>query len=125
MKPKTEQTDGNSTFHPAPLEYWETCDSRQGGAVVTVDENGLCIRSAVDMCVGGKLNVKIFLFHEYVFEDIGVSARIVGKDICYEDDWEVYEYKLEFIRMSEEGRLKLRDYLKTRKSSDTPANVMA
>ena len=125
MKPKEVQTKGNSTFHPAPLEYWETCDARQGGAVVTIDENGLCVRSPVDMYVGGELNIKIFLSRGYGFNDIGVSARIVGKDICYEEDWEVYEYKLEFIRMSEEGCLKLRDHLKTRRSSETTMYVTA
>ena len=43
------------------LEYWETCDSRQGGLVVDINENGLCVRSPVDMYIGGELENKGFL----------------------------------------------------------------
>ena len=107
------------------LEYWETCDARQGGAIVIIDEKGLCIRSPVDMPVGGELNIKIFFSLGYVSDNIGVSARIVGKDICCEGDWEAFEYELEFMRMSEEGRLKLREHLRIRRLSEKPAFAMA
>jgi len=43
-----------------PLEYWETCDSRQGGNVVDIDENGLCVRSPIDMFMGGELGIRVF-----------------------------------------------------------------
>ena len=125
MKPKSEKTDATSAFHPVPLDYWETCDARQGGVIVTIDERGLCIHSPVDMRVGGELNIKIFFSCGYVFDDIGASARIVGKDLCYEGGWEAFEYELEFIRMSEEGRLKLRDHLRIRRSSEKPGFAMA
>ena len=98
-----------------PLEYWEACDARQGGVVGGISEKGLSIRSDVDMYVGGTLDIWIFFSLGNGFDRFQVLAKIVGKDLCLEEAWETYEYQLEFIRMSEEDRLKLRDLLRIRK----------
>jgi hypothetical protein len=43
-----------------PLEYWETCDSRQGGDVVDIGEKGLRFRSPTDMSIGRELGIRVF-----------------------------------------------------------------
>ena len=41
-------------------------------------------------------------------------AIIIRKDVCCEEGWEVYEYELEIVWISEEDRLKLRNLLRIR-----------
>jgi len=102
-----------------PLEYWETCDSRQGGLVVDIKENGLCVRSPIDMYIGGELAIRVFFSLGYEFDGFQALARIIGKDLCSEEGWEVYEYELEFIGISESDLLKLRHFLKIRQDQKT------
>ncbi len=102
-----------------PLEYWETCDSRQGGLVVDIKENGLCVRSPIDMYIGGELAIRVFFSLGYEFDGFQGLARIIGKDLCSEEGWEVYEYELEFIGISESDLLKLRHFLKIRQDQKT------
>ncbi len=104
-------------------EYWETCDGCQGGAIVTIDEESLCINSPADMPVGGELKIRMFFSVGDIFDEIGVSARIIDKDIRCEGDWEAFQYKLEFIKISEKGRLKLKGHLGIRRSGETPTFV--
>jgi hypothetical protein len=94
-----------------PPEYWETCDSRQGGFVVDINENGLYVRSPVNMYIGGELRIRVLFSLGYEFDGFQALARIIGKDLCSEGGWEAYEYELEFIRISEQDRLKLRNLL--------------
>jgi len=101
------------------LEYWETCDSRQGGLVVDIKENGLCVRSPIDMYIGGELAIRVFFSLGYEFDGFQGLARIIGKDLCSEEGWEVYEYELEFIGISESDLLKLRHFLKIRQDQKT------
>ncbi len=102
-----------------PLEYWETCDSRQGGLVVDIKEDGLCVRSPIDMYIGGELAIRVFFSLGYEFDGFQGLARIIGKDLCSEEGWEVYEYELEFIGISESDLLKLRHFLKIRQDQKT------
>ena len=102
-----------------PLEYWETCDSRQGGNVVDIDENGLCVRSPMDMYIGGELGIKVFFSLGYGFDGFQALTRIIGKDLCSEEGWEVYEYELEFIGIPESDLLKLRNFLRIRRGKNT------
>jgi len=99
------------------LEYWETCDSRQGGLVIDVKENGLCVRSPIDMYIGGELGIKVFFSLGFEFDGFQGLARIIGKDLCSEEGW-VYEYELEFIGISEQDRLKLKNLLRFRQEKN-------
>jgi hypothetical protein len=99
-----------------PLEYWETSDSRQGGLIVDIKENGLCVRSPIDMYIGGELGIRVFFSLGYEFDGFQPLAKIIGKDLCPEEGWEVYEYELEFIGISERDRLKLRNLLDVRRA---------
>ena len=101
-----------------PLEYWETCDARQGGVIVDVNESGICVLSFVDMSIGGELRIGVFFSLGREFDGFQALTRIIGKDLCCQEGWESYEYKLEIIGISEENRLKLRNFLKVRQEKN-------
>jgi len=96
------------------LEYWETCDARQGGVIGDINEKGLLIRSHVNMSVGGELKIKVFFSAGIKFDEFQASVKIIRKDLCCVEGWEAYEYQLEFMRISEEERLELRRLLDIR-----------
>ena len=77
-----------------PLEYWETCDARQGGVIVDVNECGICVLSFVDMSIGGELRISVFFSLGREFDGFQALTRIIGKDLCCQEGWESYEYKL-------------------------------
>ncbi len=114
MTDDIQKTHGPRLLHNSPVEYWETCDARQGGLVGPMSENGLYIRSPVSMHIGAELRITLFFSLGDEFDDIQVLARIMEKDLCCEGGWEVYEYELEIIKISEEDRLKLRNLLRLR-----------
>ena len=101
-----------------PLEYWETCDARQGGVIVDVNESGICVLSFVDMSIGGELRISVFFSLGREFDGFQALTRIIGKDLCCQEGWESYEYKLEFTGISEEGRLKLGNFLRVRQEKN-------
>jgi len=114
MKDQTQQARDFRTPHRVPLEYWETCDARQGGVIGEIDERGLLIRSHVNMSIGGELRIKVFFSTEIKFDEFQASVKIIGKDLCCVEGWEAYEYELEFVSISEEDRLELRRLLNIR-----------
>jgi hypothetical protein len=75
-----------------PPEYWQTCDSRQGGVVIDISENGICVRSPIDMYVGGELGIRIFFCLGHLFDGFQALVRIMGKDLCSEGGCDVYTY---------------------------------
>ncbi len=98
------------------LAYWETFDSRQGGFIVDINENDLCVRSPIDMYVGGELGIRVFFSLGHDFDGFQALTRITGKDLCSEEGWGVYQYELEFIAISERDRLKLRYFIDIRQA---------
>ena len=118
MTDEMQKNQGSRVLHNTPLEYWETCDASQGGLVGHISENGLCIRSPVSMHIGTELRIRIFFSLGYEFDEFRVLARITGKDLCCEEGWEVYEYELEIIKISEEDRLKQRNLLRMRRAEN-------
>ena len=101
------------------LEYWETRDAHYGGVIADIDENRVCIRSLVDMQIGQELEISIFFSLGSQFDRFQVLAKTVGKDLGCEEGWEVYEYELEFIGISESDLLKLRNFLRIRQGKNT------
>jgi len=114
MKDETKKIENPGVLQSLPFEYWETCDARQGGVIASINEKGLRIQSVVDMYVGGELRIKVFFSPRYTFDEFTVLARIVRKDLCCEEGWESYEYELEFIGISQEDCMKLRNLLRIR-----------
>ena len=93
------------------LEYWETCDARQGGIIARIHEDGLCVHSLVDMHIGRELSISVFYALGNGFDGFKILTKIVGKDLCSNEGWEAYEYELEISGISELDRLKLRTLL--------------
>ena len=95
-----------------PLEYLVTNASKaHGGIVVNVSEVGLLIRSVKNMSIGTELKVAVLFPQEYELANFEVLAKIVRKDLVWEEDWEGYEYGLEIIRILEVDKRKLRQVL--------------
>jgi len=90
-----------------PLEYWEIESSIHGALIDNFSADGLLMLSARDMAIGTKLNVRIFYANEYELDGIEVVANIASKGLHVAEDWKGYKYGLEFVRISEEDRLKL------------------
>lgn len=114
MTDEMQEKQGSRVLHKSPLEYWETCDASQGGLVGHISENGLCIRSPASMHIGAELSIRIFFSLGYEFEEIQVLARILGKVLCRDEGWDVCEYELEIIKISEEERPKLKELIRMR-----------
>ena len=95
-----------------PLEYWATnAPKAHGGLVVNVSEVGLLIRSVKNMSIGTELKVAVLFPQEYALANFEVVAKIIRKDLVWEEDWEGYEYGLKFIRILDVDRRKLRQVL--------------
>jgi len=60
MKRKAEKVEVCPIPPPMLLDYWETSDARQGGAIDRIDEKGMCVHSHVSMPVGRELPMRIF-----------------------------------------------------------------
>jgi hypothetical protein len=95
-----------------PLEYLvRNASKAHGGLVVNVSEIGLLIRSVKNMSVGTELKVAVLFPKEYELANFDVLAKIIRKDLVWEEDWEGYEYGLKFTRILEVDRRKLRQIL--------------
>lgn len=101
-----------------PLKYWETCDGSHGGVIVSINKNGLRIRSHVNVRLGGELRLSVFFMRKYGFDGFQLLAKILRKDVYSGADWETYEYDLGIIKISQEDHLKLRYLLKFRKARE-------
>ena len=114
MTDEMRKTQGSRVLHNSPLEYWETCDARQGGLIGRISEDGLRIRSPVSMHIGAELRIRIFFSLGREFDGFQVLVRIIEKDVCCQEGWEVYEYGLEIVEISEKDHLKLGNFLRIR-----------
>ena len=106
---RSTKIKGNSRMKDGmPFGYWESCDARYGGVIMDIKENGLCVRSLVDMHIGAELRIRIFFSLGNEFCRFQVLARTIGKELCCGEGWKAYEYELEFVEMSEQDRLGIR-----------------
>jgi hypothetical protein len=115
MKDATEKIDYSEVSHRMPLEYWETYDACQGGVIEDINGKGLLIQSHVNMPMGGELRIKVFFSVGVKFDEFQASVKIVGKGLCCAKGPETYDYKVKFISISNEDRLKLRHLLSIRR----------
>lgn len=93
-----------------PVEHWEI-DAISGALANNLNADSLLMFSCREMAVGTRLNVRIFYANEYELDSITVVTNIVSKGLHIAEDWKGYKYKLEFVQISEEDRLKLKDLL--------------
>jgi len=97
-----------------PLEYQEMYNARpKGGLVTNVSEKGMLICSTKDMLIGSEFKAVVFYSNEFEFDGIEVDAKILWKDVRYEEEWKGYEYGLQFIQILEQDRRKLLNLLRS------------
>jgi hypothetical protein len=122
-----EQQNGNGKNrrkHPRmvldlPLEYRVTnIPHAHGALIVNGSEMGLLIESVKNIPVGTNLNIAVLFPKEYELANFEVSAQIVWKEIYWKEDWEGYQYGLEFIQINKNDHRKLRQLLSGRYNLD-------
>ena len=118
MEDGIKKIEDSGVSNIVPLEYWETCDARQGGGIEDINEKGLLIRSPVNMPIGGELRIKVFFSTGIKFDEFQTSVKVIGKELYCLEGWEAYGYQLEFIRISAEDRLGLRRLLSMRQPKE-------
>lgn len=103
------------SFMDLPIEY-RVRDALHphGGVVINGSETGLLIHSVKDMPVGTKLNIGVLFPAGFELTNFEVFAEIVRKEVCWEENWQGFEYGLTFIRIEEEDSQKLAQLLKKR-----------
>jgi hypothetical protein len=102
-----------------PLEYRViNAPYAQGGIVVNASEEGLLINSIKNMPIGTKLNIAVLFPRGFELANFEVVAEIIRKELCWEEDWEGYQYALRFIEILEADRHKLRQLLQGQYSLD-------
>ena len=70
--------------------------------------------SYAEMEIGSEFGIKVFFSAGSGLDSFQVLGGIVGINLCCAERWEIYEYEIELIRISGEGRHKLREFLRTR-----------
>jgi hypothetical protein len=91
-----------------PLEYRvKDAPEAHGGIVVDGSEIGLRIHSVKNMPVGTRLNIVVLFPKEFQLTNFEVVAEVVWKALCLKEDWNGYQYGLEFIQIKEEDLRKL------------------
>ena len=108
MEKPTRLTEPLGTL---PAEHWEIDASIYGALADNLSNHGLLMLSIRDMPVGTRLYVRIFYANEYELDWITAEANIISKDRHITEDWKGHKYQLQFVQMSEENRLKLKDLL--------------
>ncbi len=115
---KNEESSGERRKSPRhsdrlPLGYWETNDACYGGLVTNISETGLLICSIQDLPIGTVLGITVFFYDRDEFDLFKLNARIVWRDLRYENTWDEYTYGLEFVSVPSEDRSKLQTLLQS------------
>jgi hypothetical protein len=95
-----------------PLEYRVlNAPDAYGGMVVDGSEIGLRIHSIRDMPIGTKLNIAVIFPKEFQMTNFEVIAEIIWKDSFITEDWNGFQYGLEFVLIREDDLRKLKQLL--------------
>jgi hypothetical protein len=95
-----------------PLEYRvRDLPWAHGALTVNASETGLLIHSVVNLRVGTRLNILILYPKDYELSYVSVSAQIVWREICRKEDWEGFQYGLEFVGLGNEDHRQLQQIL--------------
>jgi hypothetical protein len=114
-KGRKERRKFPRTVMDLPIEYRvRDVPHPHGGVVINGSETGLLIHSVKDIPVGTKLNIAVLFPAGFELSNFEVLAEIVRKQICWEEDWQGFEYGLAFIHIKEEDAQKLAQLLKKR-----------
>ena len=95
-----------------PLEYRVlNAPDAHGGVVVDGSEIGLRIQSIKNLPVGTRLNIAVIFPEDFQMTNFEVVAEIIWKDLYLKEDWNGYQYGLQFILIREDDLRKLRQLL--------------
>ena len=112
-----QKIEYHAVSHCMLFDYWETFDASHGGVIEDINEKSLLIQSPVNLSLGNELRIKVFFCVGIKLIRFQPFVKVVGKDLCRVEGLEAYEYKLKFIKISKENRLKLRNLLSIRMAS--------
>ena len=106
-----------------PLEYRVlNVPYAHGGLVVNASEVGLLIQSIKNIPVGERLVTLVLFPKGFELASLEVLTEVVWKDIHHEDDWEGFHYGLNFVRILDEDREKLKHLLSIQPSLEEISN---
>src|SRR4030042_1957228 len=95
-----------------PIEYRVShLPKVYGGLVVNLSELGILIRSIKDMEIGSQLKLAVLFPEKYELKYFEGDAKVIRKDLSWNENWEGYEYGLRFIQLIEEDERKLKQLL--------------
>lgn len=95
-----------------PLEYrMMNASYAQGGLVVNASELGLLVQSVKNLSIGAKLNIAVLFPNGFELANFEVLAKIIWKDLHWEEDWEGYQYGLKFLQILDHEYWKLKQLL--------------
>jgi len=77
------------------------------GFTVDASKCGLQIQTLKEIPVRTRLKVEIYFPDELRLSKFSEKAEVVWRDLSHWDDWEGYQYGIEFIQSSKENDLKL------------------
>lgn len=98
----------------APLEYSTTDGSPIRGALAgNISEGGLLIYSIDQLQVGTRLRLMVFYPNGYQLDNFQAVAKVIWREVHYENEWKGFKYGLQFLYMAETDRRKLKEILKT------------
>ena len=81
------------------------------GLTIDASESGLLIQTFREIPVGTRIDIEVLFPKKLNLANFKAEAAIVWKKICNWQDGEGYQYGLEFIQISKEDYLKLRQTL--------------
>ena len=106
-----------------PLEYRVlNVPYAHGGIVVNASEVGLLIQSIKNIPVGERLVTLVLFPKGFELASLEVLTEVVWKDIHHKDDWEGFHYGLNFVRILDEDREKLKQLLSNQPSLEELSN---
>jgi hypothetical protein len=106
-----------------PLEYRVlNVPYAHGGLVVNASEVGLLIQSIKNIPIGERLVTLVLFPKGFELASLEVLTEVVWKDIHHKDDWEGFHYGLNFVRILDEDREKLKQLLSNQPSPEELSN---
>jgi hypothetical protein len=107
-----ERRNHPRVYMDLPLEYRvSNAPHLHGALVVNVSESGLQIHSIKNIPVGSTLNITVLFPKGFELANFEVLAKIVWKDMYWQENQEGYQFGLKFIHILEEDHQKLKQLL--------------
>jgi len=101
-----------------PIEYRRADEAHPwGGLIENISEMGLRVLSTQRIAIGAELSIAVLFVNGYELTHFTVLARVVWKNLRFEEDWSGYEYGVNFVHISRNDRTKLQQLLENHRST--------